>query len=435
MSRRVTRRKMLSQSALVGAGAWLAAGPVAWTKGESPNEKLDIAVIGCANRGKANLDGVAKENIVALCDVDDRLIDAAAMQFPKARKYRDFRKMLDEMDRQIDAVVVSTADHTHAVATMRAMRAGKHCYCEKPLTHEVHEARMVAELAKQKKVATQMGTQIHAGSNYRRMVELIQSGAIGPVHEVYCWIGRSGNRKAGGGERPKDIPPVPPQLDWDLWLGPAPYRPYHPRYCPGAWRSWWDFGAGTMGDYGCHYLDLPFWALGLRYPTTVEAEGSPVNPEMTPSSEIARWEFPARGTQPAVKLTWSHGAELPPVLQQPGVVKEPYGICFVGEQGMLAGHYGWHRLLPEAKFAGFKPPSRTIPESIGHHEEWIAACKTGSPTTCNFDYAGALTETVLLGNVAFRTGKKLQWDPVALKAPNCPEADRYLKREYRQGWA
>jgi predicted dehydrogenase len=241
-------------------------------------------------------------------------------------------------------------------------------------------------------------------------------------------MGRTGKR-APGGDRPKDAPPVPEGLDWDLWLGPAPFRPYHNCYCPGAWRGWWDFGNGTLGDYGCHYMDLPFWALGLRYPTTVEGEGSPVNPETTPRSLMVRWEFPARGDRPPVKLTWCHGIDLPKVFEHPELSKDEYGIVFVGDKGMLAAHYGWHRLIPAADFAGFKAPEPTIPNSIGHYEEWIQACKTGSATTCNFDYSGALTEAVLLGNVAYRLGKKLDWDPVNLKAVNCPEADQYLRRE------
>ena len=432
MRKHVSRREVLQRTSLAGVAVW-AAGRVGWAGGTSPNEKLNIAVIGCGNRGGANLAGVASQNIVALCDVDDRQAAKAYQQYPQAKKYRDFRKMLAELDKEIDAVVVSTADHVHAPASMMAIKMGKHVYCEKPLTHNVTESRKLAEAAKQHKVATQLGTQIHAGANYRRVVELVQSGAIGPVREVTCWMGRSGKRRPGG-NRPKDTPPVPEGLDWDLWLGPAPQRPYHRSYCPGAWRSWWDFGNGTLGDYGCHYMDLPFWALGLRHPTTVEGEGSPVNPETAPGSLMVRWEFPARGNAPPVKLTWCHGIDLPKVFEHPELAKDKYGILFVGERGMLAAHYGWRRLIPAAQYAGFKAPEPTIPSSIGHHAEWIQACKTGGPTTCNFDYSGALTEAVLLGNVAYRVGRRLQWDPVNLKAVDCPEADRYLRREYRKGW-
>jgi len=429
----LTRRQMLRNSTLAGTMLWLGRGQSSRAQANSPNEKLNVAVIGVGNRGAANLAGVAGENVVALCDVDQRRTGKAYEQFPKAKQYVDFRKMLDEMEKQIDAVVVSTPDHTHAPAAMRAMRMGKHCYCEKPLAHEIWEVRQMSEMAKKNKLATQLGTQIHAGDNYRRVVELIQAGAIGPVHEVYCWMGRA---NAGGNQpdRPQDTPPVPPELDWDLWLGPAPNRPYHPAYVPGAWRGWWDFGTGTLGDFGCHYMDLPFWALGLRHPLSAEAEDPKPHPESAARSVKVTWEFPARGSAPPVKLVWCHGHDLPPIFEREDVPKEGHGIMFVGESGMLMAHYGWLKLLPANKFEGFKPPEPTIPRSIGHYAEWIQACKTGSPTTCNFDYSGALTEAVLLGVVAYRTAKKLPWDPVNLKAVGCPEADRFLRRQYRPGW-
>jgi predicted dehydrogenase len=317
---------------------------------------------------------------------------------------------------------------------MMAMKMGKHCYCEKPLAHEIYEVRQMSELAKKNKLATQMGTQIHAGDNYRRVVELIQSGAIGPVHEVYCWMGRKTNADPQP-DRPKDTPKPPAEVDWDLWLGPAPHRPYHPAYMPGAWRGWWDFGTGTLGDFGCHYMDLPFWALGLRHPLSAEPENPKPHPESSARSVKVTWEYPAREKAPPVKLVWCHGHDLPSALEAEDVPKDqPYGIMFVGESGKLMAHYGWLKLLPAKKFEGFKAPEPTIPRSVGHHQEWINACKTGSPTTCNFDYAGALTEAVLLGVVAYRTGKKLQWDPANLKAVGCPEADKFLRRDYRPGW-
>jgi len=431
---RLSRRDVLRTTALTGAGFWIAGTSTA-AESRSPNEKLNVAVIGIGGRGAGNLSGVSGENIVALCDLDEKRAGPSFAKFPNARKYQDFRKMLAELDKQIDAVVVSTPDHTHAPAAMMAMKMGKHCYCEKPLTHNVAETRALAEIAAKNKLATQLGTQIHAGANYRRVVEIVQSGVLGPIHEVYCWMGRSGKKNQGANrDRPTDTPPVPPGLDWDLWLGPAPYRPYHPCYCPGAWRGWWDFGNGTLGDFGCHLMDLPFWALGLRYPTTIEAEGTPVHPETVARSLMVRYEFPARGEQPPVKLTWCNGIDLPPLFEQQDMPKKTVGILFVGDKGMIMAHYGWRILLPEARFKDFQEPKPTIPDSIGHHQEWIVACKTGSPTTCNFDYSGALTEAVLLGNVAYRTGKKLQWDPKGLKAVNCPEADPYLHREYRQGW-
>ena len=429
MSKRFNRRHMLRAGALAGIGFWVSGG-AARGASKSPNEKLDVAVIGCGNRGAGNLGGVSSENIVALCDVDDRQAANAYKQFPKAQKFRDFRKMLDQVGKQIDAVVVSTPDHTHAPAAVMAMKMGKHCYCEKPMAHSVFEIRTMRRLAREKKLATQLGTQIHAEQNYRRVVELVQSGAIGAVGEVHVWFGGS----YAGRDRPKETPPVPPELDWDLWLGPAPVRPYHDCYVPGRWRTWWDFGTGAMGDFGCHYMDLAFWALGLRYPTRVEAEGSPVHPEGTPAWTVVRYEFPGRNGSPPVKLTWYDGGKRPEPVQQGKVPNWGTAVLFVGQKGMLLADYGQRKLLPEAQYAGFEAPKPTIPDSIGHHQEWILACKTGSPTTCNFDYSGALSEAVLLGCAAYRSGKKLEWDARQMKAKDCPEVDRFIRPEYRQGW-
>ena len=436
MSHRMTRRGFLAGSA--GVVVSVAGLPRRLRgAGASANEKLDVAVIGVAGRGGANLGGVARENIVALCDVDARNLARAAARFPKARTFADFRRMLDAMDKQLDAVVVSTPDHTHAGPAAAAMRRAKHCYCEKPLTHSVHECRTLIELAAKHKLVTQMGTQIHAGSNYRRVVETVQSGMIGPVGEVHVWHTVS----YSGRGRPKETPPVPKHLNWDLWLGPAPQRPYHPCYLPGRWRSWWDFGCGGLGDFGCHYMDLPFWALKLRHPTRIEAAGPPVRPENTSPWLEVRYEFPARGELPPVKMTWSDGGRQPDAVREllaslgPKAVKAwKAGVLFIGAKGMMLANYGSRLLLPAEKFAGVEPPKQTIPASIGHHREWTEACKTSGPTTCNFDYSGTLTEAVLLGNVAYRTGEALDWDAKALKATNCPEADRYIRREYRAGW-
>jgi predicted dehydrogenase len=298
------------------------------------------------------------------------------------------------------------------------------------MSHSVYEARVMAQAAARAKVATQMGTQIHAGENYRRVVEVIRSGAIGPVREAHAWVAKTWS----GGERPSERPPAPKTLHWDLWLGPAPARPYHPTYQPANWRRWWDFGSGTLGDMACHYMDLPFWALDLRAPSTVEAEGPPVHPETTPPWMVVRYAFPARGDRPPVSLTWYDGGKRPEALSKPGTPAWGDGVLFVGDKGMLLASYDDYRLLPESEFQGFRPPEPSIPRSIGHHAEWINACKTGDPTTCNFDYSGALTEAVLLGVVAYRAGTKIEWDADGLKAANCPEAERFLRREYRKGW-
>ena len=425
---RITRRGFLRASAIAGATTFAVP---ALVHAKAPNEKLNVAVVGPGRQGAVNLEAVGRlENIVALCDVDESFLGVAAKQYPKAKTYLDFRKMYEEMEKSIDAVVVSTPDHTHAAASAMAMRMGKHCYCEKPLTHTVDEARLLAQLAKQRNLVTQMGTQRHAYSNYRRVVELIRAGTIGPVTEVLLWFGKSW----GSGVRPRESQEPPKGLHWDLWLGPAPFRPYNPCYLSGGWRCCWDFGNGTFGDMGCHIMDLAFWALDLRHPSSVEAEGPPADAEGTASRLIVRYEFPARGPMPPVKLTWCDGDNRPAL--PPGVGLPSDGPCalFVGKEGQLWADYDHRKLYPEAKFKGFKPPPPSIPRSVGHHKEFCDACKTGGPTTCNFDYSGALTEAVLLGTVAYRVGKRLEWDAVGLKATNCPEADRYIRRRCRDGW-
>ena len=337
--------------------------------------------------------------------------------------------MISEEADRADAIVIATADHNHAPASIRAINAGLHVYCEKPLTHTVAEARLIAEAAKAKGLATQMGTQIHAGSNYRRVVEIIQAGTIGDVTEVHVWVGKGW----GGGERPEDSDEPPANLNWDLWLGPAPVRPFKAgRYHPAQWRRWWDFGQGTLGDMGCHYMDLPFWALDLRHPISCQAEGPDVHPETCPLGLVVNYKFPARGDWPAVDLTWYDGDKTPREVAGERVPNS--GVMFIGSEGKMFASYNNYKLFPREKFAEFEPPEKTIPDSIGHHAEWIKACKEGSPTTCNFDYSGALTESVLLGNVAYRTGKQLDWDGKNLKATNCPEADSYIRKDYRQGW-
>ena len=385
-------------------------------------------MIGTANQAGWNLSQVASQNIVALYDVDDKFLDAAAQKYPAAKKYNDFRRLLEQND--IDAVVVATPDHTHAVATVAVLKSGRHAYCEKPLTHTVSECRIVRETALKQKRVTQMGTQIHAGNNYRRVVELIQTGAIGTVREVHTWVGAT----YGGKQRPKETPPVPSNLHYDLWLGPAEERPYSPEYIPFHWRNWWAFGGGALADFGCHHMDLPHWALDLRAPLTVEAEGPPTDVECPPVWLIVRYQYPARGSKPPVKLTWYHGGKRPPHFAEGKLPKWGDGNLFIGEKGMLLAGYDKHLLLPEKEFADFKRPEPFIKNSIGHHKEWIEACKTGGITTCNFDYSGALTESVLLGNVAYRTGKKLEWDSRHLRARNCPEADQFIQHHYRSGW-
>ena len=429
MKRPINRRRFLQGTAVVAAGFWVV-GKNTPALSKSPNEKLNVGIIGVAHRGAANTQGVATENIVALCDIDDNYLAEAKKKFPGAKTYNDWRELVQQ--KSIDAVVVSTTDHTHALASVAAMKNGKHVYCEKPLGHTVFEARRMGEVYRQSKLATQMGTQIHATDNYRRVVELVQSGAVGPIREVHVWCGRHG---AGGG-LPVGADPVPKTLHWDLWLGPAPVRPYNKAYMPGnmTWNKWWDFGNGTIGDMGSHLIDLPFWALGLRYPTSAQAYGTELNPYTNPKWLISTWQHPAKGKRPALKLTWYDGIQRPKSPPGQNLEKWGIGVMFIGAQGILLADYGKRILLPEEKFKNFKPPKPWIPPSLGHHQEWIHACKTGAPTLCNFDYSGALIEHNLLGNVAYRMGEKLQWDPKTLQATNCPAASQYITKKYRSGW-
>lgn len=425
MARKMHRRDMIRNTTLAGVGVWLV-GSAARAESNSPNEKLNIAVIGIGGRGRANLNGVARENVVALCDVDDKRAGDAYEKFPKAKKFYDFRKMLEEMDSQIDAVVVSTPDHMHAHPSVMAMRMGKHLYCEKPMAHSVYEARLMTDLAREKKLATQLGVQRHTIKNMHRVVEKIQQGVIGDVTEVHSWIGGSRGMPA----IPKDTPPVPDTLKWDLWIGAGPMRSYAPSICPYGWRFWWDYGTGETGNWGCHILDIPFWALDLKYPTEVETTGPPVDPRRTPKSMHARYQFPARGDKPAVTLHWYHGA--PEILKEKKLPNSQNGSLFIGSEGMLLTTFSNHRLLPEEKFQDVKV-ERTIPDSPGFHKEWITACKGGEPATCQFDYSGPLAETVLLGNVAYRVGHKLTWDAAKLDAHSA-DAERLIKPEFREGW-
>jgi predicted dehydrogenase len=439
--RRVTRRDF--HKAAVVAAATLAA--PRFVRARNANEKLNVAVIGCGGRGASNLASVSSENIAVLCDVDANAVGAAAKKHPAASKFTDFRKVFDK-PAAFDAVVVSTCEHTHAFATMLALKNGKHIYCEKPLTHNIAEARKIREAAAKAEVATQMGIQIHANDNYRRVVELIQGNVIGHVREAHVWVSRAwGLQDADAAKRNKDIvtvmdrpkesEAVPAKLDWELWLGPAPHRPFHSVYVPGPkWYRWWAFGNGTMSDLGSHWNDLPFWALNLEAPLTVEASGPPPHPELAPATMSAIYEYGPRGDLPAVKLIWHQGESKPEIWKNKGIPQWGDGVLFVGERGMLLSNYTKYLLLPEKEFAGVKLPEPSIPRVSGHHAEWLAACKGGEPCHADFRYSGWLTEANHLGNVAYRTGKKLTWDAAKMRATNAPEADQYIAREYRKGW-
>lgn len=439
----MNHRQLNRRRFLMAAGATAAAPTI--LRGKGLLDKLNIAVIGVGGRGASNLGSVASENIVALCDVNARAVDAAAAKHPHAERYSDFRRLFDRAA-SFDAVVVSTCEHTHAMATLLALRHGKHVYCEKPLTHNVFEARQVRLEAAKARVATQMGIQIHATENYHRVVELIRSGAIGPVREVHVWVSRAWGWQTPEqatrnkdivtvSERPAKADSIPPGLDWDLWLGPARPRPFASIYVPGPrCYRWWDFGNGTMSDLGSHWNDLPFWALGLRAPITVEANGPPPHPEIAPASMSATYEYGSRGDQPPVRLTWYQGESKPALWKSSGIPRWGDGCLFVGDKGMLLADYGKYLLLPEKDFADFQRPEPSLPRSPGHHAEWIQACKSGGTTSADFQYAGWLTEANHLGNVAYRVGKKLEWDADRMVVHNAPEATQFLRREYRKGW-
>jgi predicted dehydrogenase len=442
----ISRRRLIQSGALAAASASLVRPMRGWGQAESPAEKLNVAMIGSGGKGGDNIRGVlgAGCNIVALCDIDEGHLNGAKESVAKQtegkmspRTWIDYRKML-EGQKDIDAVVTTIADHSHAHASVMAMRLGKHCYCEKPLTHSVYEARLMRETVAKQKVATQMGNAGHSRDALRMTVEWIQAGVIGPVREVHVWTDRAENWWPQGVARPTETPRVPKHLNWDLWLGPAPERPYHPAYHPFKWRGWVDFGTGALGDMGCHNIDAAFWALELEDPATVEAETSEFNGETYPAWSIVRWEFDQRGSRPPVKLTWYDGGKLPPRPEELEAERQwkpdMNATLFVGEKGKLLTGRGGPRLIPEERMKDFKKPEETIPRSIGHYKEWVEACKGGKPAMSNFEYAARLTETVLLGNVAIRAGKKIEWDAEKAKVTNLANADHLIKPAYRKGW-
>jgi predicted dehydrogenase len=466
---RFSRRQFLRGAALSTAAFTIVPGSVLGLRGAtSPNSKLNIAGIGIGGQGGHDLAQMESENIVALCDVDKNHAAHTFKKYPQARQFTDYRQMLDEV-KEIDAVVIGTPDHHHAFASMTAFKHGKHVYCEKPLTHSVWEARQIAQAARAAKVVTQMGNQGQASPQTRRLCELVWSGVIGQVHEVHIWTDRPSNGLFNeywpqGVSRPKETPPVPDTLDWDLWLGPAPLRPYHSVYLPFKWRGWWDFGTGALGDIGCHSMDPIFRALKLGAPLTVQAASTRVNAESFPLGSMITYNFPARSAapqsinchvkgltgaaaggieMPPCKLVWYDGGLRPPRPEKlpEGALMGDNGRLVVGEKGFILSTNNNNSVYPEscAKDAANLPS--TIPPSPGHYQEFIDACKGGKPAGSNFDWAGPLAESVLLGNVALRvqlreelTHYKLQWDAANLKFPNLDTADNFLRRDYRPGW-
>ncbi len=448
MSRRTTRRQFIQQTGLAGLGFWVAGG-LTPTFSRSPNEKLSIAGIGVGGKGQSDITQAGRVgNVVAICDIDDNTLGKMAGNFPNAKKYNDFRKMFDELGKSIDAVTVSTPDHTHAVAAMMAIKMGKHVYCQKPLTHTVREARELRLAARKYKVCTQMGNQGSAGNGLREAVEAVQAGVIGPVTEAHVWTNRPIWPQAPKLTKRPEPKPVPPHVHWDEWLGPAPQRPYGEGYHPFAWRGFWDFGTGALGDMACHTANMAFRALKLGYPSSVCAENGEINPETYPGWATITFQFPARGELPPVKFVWYEGhhdgkKNLPPKELFHGENPPGSGSLLVGAKGVLYSpddYGGSYKLLPKNNFEGFQKPQPTLPRNgkgdLGMKEEWARAIMENKPEIAysNFDFAGLLTETILLGNVAMRAGKKLDWDAENMKFTNAPDAEKFLHFEYRNGW-
>ena len=465
--RNITRREFIGSTSAAAAAFTIISGcSMGRLTRPTPSNKVNVAFIGTGGQGCGNIKGTLGNldvQVIAVCDVNEEsdysrfyyddptagmkpalnIVETYYAEQTKSGLYKgctgyvDFHEML-ENEKDIDAVVVSTPDHVHAVACMAAIKKGKHVFCEKPLTHSVYETRMVTEAARKAGVATQMGNHGNSEEGIRLTVEWIRAGAIGPVREVHAWTSAGGAEWTDLSERPQDTPPVPETLDWDRWLGPALYRPYHSAYAPYNWRGWWDFGTGGIGDMACHNFDPAFWALDLGHPETVEASSSKLNPESYPTACLYRYKFPARNGQGPVYVTWYDGGLMPPRPDElePERKMGNNGILFVGSKGKILapGWGGTPRIIPETKMQAYQRPPKTIPRTKGHHRSWLDACKGGKPASSNFDYAGPLTEAVLLGNVALRTGKKLYWDGPSMKATNALDADQFIKPQFRPGW-
>jgi predicted dehydrogenase len=460
---RVSRRQFIAKTALAATAFTIVPRHVlGGPKFVAPSEKVNVAIIGVGGQGRSNIRGLLQlpdVQIIAVADpiethdLADFYYKGKAGRKPvqaeiqkhysektpnyRVAEYEDFRVML-EKEKDIDAILCATPDHLHACVSIMAMRAGKHVYCEKPLTHNIWEARQVAKVAKETGVATQMGNQLHSNDGIRQTCEWIWDGAIGPVREVHAWVGTSRWNPTLTG-RPKDTPPIPPGVNWDLWLGPREPRPFHPAYTPVAWRDFWAFGCGALGDFGCHDLDSSVWALDLHEPVSVEAKPvGKMDAEITPHGEICYFNFAARGEKPPVRITWYDGGLMPPRPEELGADEAlpNRGALFVGDKGLLlcGGAGGKARLLPASKMDAYKIPAPTLPRSQGHHRDWVTAIKGGPPAGSNFEYGARLTEIVLLGVLSLRTGKKIYWNAAKMEANHLPEATAIIKEQYRKGW-
>ena len=426
MLKTTNRRNFLKSAGVTAAGFWVAGG-VSARAGQSPNERLGMASIGIGGKGHSDSQDAARHgDLVAICDADKNRLAGALKRFPKAKGYTDFRKMLEDMGRSIDAVTVSTPDHMHAPAALMAMRMGIHCFCQKPLTRTIYEARLVGQVAREMKLATQMGNQCTASDTLRRSAHWLKNGAIGKVRELHIWTDRAKGWWPQGIDRPAPSKP-PEHLPWDLWLGVAPQRPYADGYHPFKWRGWWDFGTGALGDIACHSVSMPFMGLDLRNPISAEAETSGHNKDSFPEWSIITYEFAATDARPALKLVWYDGGKLPPKELLGGREPSPKGGSLaIGERGIL---------LNDQLLDGGEPVDVEFPRSPGHFEEWIRAIKTGEPAMSNFpDYAGPLTEAMLVGNLSIWCGEKVEWDAANMQVTNVPGLEPLIKPVYRKGY-
>jgi predicted dehydrogenase len=435
----IKRRQFLKVAATGAIGFQIVPRHVLGQGQTPPSEKLNIAGIGVGGQGGGVLNDLKSENIVAMCDVDWRNAAHTAKAFPNAERFADYRVMLEKR-KDIDAVMIATPDHMHAPITLAALRAGKHVYVEKPMAHTIEEARIMTRVAKETGLVTQMGNNGHAGEGLRQTREWIQAGAIGTVKEVHCWSDRPGKFWKQAVERPTDTPPVPAECDWDLWLGAAPQRPYHPTYHPRAWRGWYDFGTGALGDMAVHNIDPAFYALDLDAPVATECHSSPIQKESYPAWQILTFEFAAKGNRPALKAYWYDGGKMPPKPADVGDEMDlgDNGIYFVGDKGTMVcgGWSGAPKLFPEKRRQEFERPPKTLPRSPGHRVEWVQACKARKPedAKAGFAYSGPFTEALLVGNLATRLQKRIEWDAAAMRAKNAPEADALIRKQYRKGF-
>lgn len=439
-NRLITRRDFIVKTTVASPFLFLTSRILGRENNPSPNNKLNIAFIGVGGRGGHNLDQFDGENAVALCDVDEKQAAKSFAKFENVPKYQDFRVMLDK-HRDVDAVVVSTPDHFHAVAAMNAIQRGKHVYVEKPLAHTIHEVRALMKAAKENNVQTQLGNQGHSYDDIRKICELVWNGAIGDVREVHAWY----TRQYGNGEgRPTEKPSVPETLDWNMWLGPAAERPYHSCYLPGKWRSWADFGTGVLGDWVCHILDPAVWALKLKAPVRITAnnEGGKYSPERFPVQSVIEYEFAAREDMPPVKVIWTYGRGIDlPQLKEVELDdwNTTAGAILIGDKGSIVhgSHGGGNpRIVPASRAADVKTPEEIIPRVKGdHHQDWVRACKEGKPSGSNFSYGGPITELALLGVIATVFDKEpLEWNSDEANFTNHDKANRCIQQPYRQGW-